>query len=235
MNNDFISQTNTSESGERALLIRGMFNHIAAMQKRFQAEGEDEERRWMMANSSEGAVIDFLKEATVLMLHIVDVVGELEPVNGITISKRFGIPRGSVSKITRRLMEQGVIQAESPPDNKKEVLFRLTLTGREIFCLHQKLHAHIDGNVHEFLNQYNLEQLRFLERCMKDTAETSWVRLESDDAGSKEDQRLAASTAESNESSRTRETGEIVDMLRQLDARQLRKAKELLRIALFDS
>lgn len=211
-----------------------MMDHVAVMQKRFQAEGEDEERRWMMANASDAAVIDFLKEATVLALHVVDAIGEAEPVNGITISKRFGIPRGSVSKITRRLTEQGVVQAESLPDNKKEVLFRLTSSGTQIYLLHQKLHAHMDRNIREFLGRFDLEQMRFLERCMKETAETSWVRPETGDIEKKEEQIVHDAPVEGIESSQAEEIAEITAMLRQLDARKLRKAKELLRIAWFD-
>ncbi|WP_286154941.1 hypothetical protein [Bacillus sp. FJAT-27264] len=36
------------------------------------------------------------------MLHVLDAIGQLEAVNGITISKQFGFPKGSVSKITRK-------------------------------------------------------------------------------------------------------------------------------------
>ncbi len=222
---------------EQALLITDMMHRIAAMQKRFQAEGEDEERRWMMANTSDAAVVDFLKEATVLTLHIVDAIGESEPVNGITISKRFGIPRGSVSKITRRLAEQGIVQAESVPNNRKEVLFRLTSLGWRIFELHQKLHARIDSNVRSFLGRYDLEQIRFLARCMKEAAESSWVRLddarEGEPAGSEELPSLSADGA--NPSREMAETSEILAMLRQLDARKLGKAKELIRLAFFDT
>ncbi|MBW5448941.1 winged helix DNA-binding protein [Cohnella sp. CFH 77786] len=211
-------------------------NHVADMQKRIQAEGEDEERRWMMTNTSDVVVIDFLKEATVLMLHVVDAIGESEPVNGVTISKRFGIPRGSVSKITRRLAEQGIIQAESLPDNKKEVLFRLTPTGRQIFMLHQMLHAHIDGNVREFLGQYDLDQIRFLARCMKDMAEASWVRLEEDKVEPEEGKEITELSNGTIESTwKTEELSDILVMLRQLDAKGLRKAKELIRIAFFDN
>jgi len=60
------------------------------------------------------------------MLHVLDAIGRLEPVNGIIISKQFGIPKGSVSKVTRKLAAKNLIITESIPNNKKEILFRMT-------------------------------------------------------------------------------------------------------------
>ncbi|WP_054028741.1 winged helix DNA-binding protein [Bacillus sp. FJAT-28004] len=220
----------TNSNVEQALLITEMMNQIGALQNRFQTEGEDEERCWMTARTSDDRVIDFLKEATVLMLHIVHAIGESELVNGITISKRFGIPRGSVSKITRRLLEQGIVQGESLPDNKKEVLFRLTSVGQKVFDLHNELHVHIEGNVREFLSRYDIEQMQFLVQCMKDTVVTSWVRFD-------EAEDLQEDNSETEASRNFRDAGEVSEilaMLRRLDPNKLRKAKELIRIAFLE-
>lgn len=45
-----------------------------------------------------------MKDITVTELHIADAIDRLEPVNGITVSKQSGIPKGTVSKIKRRLV-----------------------------------------------------------------------------------------------------------------------------------
>ncbi|CAH0119947.1 hypothetical protein PAE9249_02456 [Paenibacillus sp. CECT 9249] len=50
----------------------------------------------------ESALEPLLKDITVTELHIADAIGRLEPVNGITVSKQSGIPKGTV--ITRRLV-----------------------------------------------------------------------------------------------------------------------------------
>lgn len=183
-----------------------------------------------MKNASEPIVIEFLKEATVQMLHVLDAIGELEPVNGITISKRFGIPRGSVSKNTRRLVELGFIKAETLPDNKKEVLFQLTSSGQQVFELHQQLHAHIDNNIRNFLDQYDLDQIRFLAMLMKDTLATSWVQTEADDDKNQETSQMSSKSL----SGELEETNEILAMLRKLDSKKLSRAKELIRLAFFE-
>lgn len=224
-----------NDNVEQTLLITDIIGHIAAVQKRFQSEGEDEERRWMIKNATESVVIEFLKEASVQMLHVLDAIGELEPVNGITISRHFAIPRGSVSKITQRLVKLGVIHAESLSSNKKEVLFRLTPSGEQAFKLHQQLHEHMDDNFRIFLSRYNLDQILFLSELMREVLETSWVGsemvpVEAEDEH--EDYKL--STNKISSPIDLQQKNEILSMLQNFDSKKLSRVKELIRIAFLE-
>lgn len=216
-----------TESVEREILFQELMGQVATMQKQFLSEGEDDERRWMMERTGDPNLIAFLKDSTVIMLHVIDAIGELEPVNGITISRQFGIPRGSVSKITRKLAEQGMLNFELLPDNKKEVLFHLTLLGRQMYILHKQLHLHIEQNVQKFLRRYTIEQMRFLVQCMKDTSVTSWVQPESE-----QDEPQAAPPVQ--ERDEPTAITEIVALLHQMDERNLKKAKDIIQIAFFN-
>jgi len=194
-----------------------------------------EERRWMIANTNDPKLVEFLKESSVIMLHVIDAIGELEPVNGISISKQFGIPRGNVSKITRKLVEQKLVQSKSLPDNKKEVLFELTSLGHQVFKLHKLLHIQIEQNVRKFLHRYDVEQLRFLIQCMIDTSEASWVLGEASEEKTETDQdSQVVPTVLHYASQETTAISEILSMLQQLDTRTLKKAKELIQVAFFD-
>jgi hypothetical protein len=61
-------------------------------------------KQWMIRNFNNPKITELLEDSTVMMLRVLDAIGRLEPVNGITISKQFRIPKGSVSKATRRLI-----------------------------------------------------------------------------------------------------------------------------------
>lgn len=158
-------------------LIEEILRLIAAMQQRAESE-EDEERDWMLRNCSHPAVAEHLRDMTIMELHVLDAIGQLEPVNGITISKRFGIFKGTVSKITRRLAAKHLIQKEFLPDNKKEILFRTTPLGRELHQLHQALHRQIETGVVRFLQKYDADELRLLVRVLQDASKASWVNPE---------------------------------------------------------
>ncbi|KEQ27879.1 MarR family winged helix-turn-helix transcriptional regulator [Paenibacillus tyrfis] len=155
-------------------LIRQVITLFGQVQRRMEAE-DDEERQWMAQNCDNAAIVGLLKDTTVTELHVLDAIGRLEPVNGITVSRQFGIPKGSVSKITRRLTAKGLIQKQFLPNNKKEVLFRTTPLGQELFRLHEALHRQMEQGVVRFLQKYDDVELRVLVRILQDSLHASWV------------------------------------------------------------
>src|SRR6266496_2129734 len=102
---------------------------------------------------------------------------QLEPVNGINISKQVRIPKGSVSKATRRLITKKLIKKESLPNNKKEVLFRLTPLGRELFDVHRAFDQQMERGFIRFLQKYDADQLQFIVRVLQDSIATSFLDL----------------------------------------------------------
>lgn len=216
------------DSAHKDVLIHKLMETIPKLHKRFQAE-DDEEKEWMLQHCSNPLVIEFLQESTVMMLHVIDAIGQLEPVNGTSISRQFGIPKGSVSKITRKLVAQEIICTESLPDNKKEILFLTTPLGKEIFELHRALHRQMDKGIHRFLQRYNEEELLFLIKGFEDTLQASWVNPES---GREEEH---AESGEHPGSMEDEEIRQITAMLKQLDTRSLKKAKTILRDVFFTS
>src|SRR5262245_31278134 len=94
-------------------------------------------KQWIMQNFDNPKIADLLQDSTFMMLRVLDAIGRLEPVNGITISKQFRIPKGSVSKAARRLIAKKLIKAESLPNNKKEIIYHTTKLGKELFEAHR--------------------------------------------------------------------------------------------------
>lgn len=130
--------------------------------------GESEMKQWMIQNLQSPQVIEILQDSTLMTLRVLDAVGRLEPVNGITISKQSRIPKGSVSKITRRLIAKKLITKESLPNNKKEILFRTTQLGKEIFLTHQAFDQKMEKGFTRFLKKYTPDELSFMIRILQD-------------------------------------------------------------------
>ncbi|MDU4694585.1 MAG: MarR family transcriptional regulator [Paenibacillus sp.] len=217
---------------ELIVQIMGMTDKL---QRRFQSEGVDEERSWMLQQTDNPAVISFLKRATMMMLHVIDAIVALEPVNGIRIASHLGIPRGSVSKITRKLVQEHVIQMEYLPDNKKKIMFRTTSLGKEVSKVHLALHRHVNMNVHALLNRYTPEQLAFLAQVQSDILNTSLVK--EDLASIKDDPPPAAENPpeamDMRQAAQEDPIRDLLDMLHQLDSANLSKAKDLLQVVFF--
>ncbi|OAB40909.1 MarR family transcriptional regulator [Paenibacillus macquariensis subsp. defensor] len=228
----------SKEKQNKECLIKELLETTNEIQRRLQSD-DDEEKKWLIQNSPNPVVAELMKDMTVLMLHVLDAIGKLEPINGITISKQFGISKGSVSKITRKLLDKHIILIEYLPDNKKEILFRTTPVGKEIYHLHRALHHYIDINVNRFLQRYKEDELRFLVNALRETVHTSWIHSEtngesiaprqedvhkSEDPETYKDLRSLAVTEEMNE---------IMVMLNKLDSRNLKKAKAILNDVFF--
>jgi DNA-binding MarR family transcriptional regulator len=136
-----------------------------------------ETKQWMVQNARNPKVAEILLDSSWMTLRVVDAIGKLEPVNGITISKQYKIPKGSVSKTTRRLIAQKLITKETLPNNKKEVLFRLTPLGRDLFEVHRAFDQQMERGFVRFLQKYDSDQLHFLALLLQDVIETSFLEL----------------------------------------------------------
>jgi DNA-binding MarR family transcriptional regulator len=137
--------------------------------------GESDMKEWMIKNFKDDRAVEILQDSTLMTLRVLDAVGRLEPVNGITISRQARIPKGSVSKITRRLITKKLITKESLPNNKKEVLFRVTPLGKKIFVAHQAFDGKMERGFVRFLKKYDPDELQFIVGVLKDFAETSFL------------------------------------------------------------
>ncbi|EPZ57316.1 marR family protein [[Clostridium] sordellii ATCC 9714] len=76
--------------------------------------------------------------------------------------------RGAMSKLTKKLMKKGVIESYQKPDNKKEIYFRLTEQGKEVYKTHEKLHKEFQERDKAIFEQVTEEQfdsmLNFIEK-----------------------------------------------------------------------
>lgn len=141
------------------------------------APENSESWEWMIAHSRNPQVVEILRDSTFLSLRVLDAIGRLAPVNGITVSRQFGIPKGSVSKVTRRLSAQKLILAEPLPGNKKEIFFRLTPLGEELCELHRAFDRQMERGFVRFLQKYDAEQLQAIVRLLQEVSEASFLAL----------------------------------------------------------
>ena len=149
---------------------------LGQVTERFDSD-ENESWQWFAQHSHNQLIIDLLRDSTTTTLRVLDAIGQLEPVNGITISEQFHIPKGTVSKITRRLVARDLITHESLPKNKKEILFRLTPLGEELFEVHRVFDEQMERGFLRFLQRYNADELRLLTRVLHDATEASFLTL----------------------------------------------------------
>jgi DNA-binding MarR family transcriptional regulator len=167
------SLTNQSES-----TIAEIMSLLSKITHKFEPENIGM-KQWIVQNFNNPKIAQLLQDSTLMMLRVLDAIGRLEPVNGITISKEFRIPKGSVSKATQRLIAKKLIKTELLPNNKKEILYRTTSLGKELFQAHRAFDEQMEKGFVQFLQKYDEDELRFIVRVLRDATEVTFLNLES--------------------------------------------------------
>ena len=97
------SKDHSSNQDDTEPLVEQILALLSKVTERFDSD-ENEAWQWFAQHSNNPLIVELLRDSTTTTLRVLDAIGRSEPVNGITISEQFRIPKGTVSKITRRLV-----------------------------------------------------------------------------------------------------------------------------------
>ncbi|WP_040949902.1 MarR family transcriptional regulator [Gorillibacterium massiliense] len=110
---------------------------------------------------------DSLKGYMPSEIHCIEYIEKNADSNVTKLAESFYMTRSAISKITKKLMEKGLVESYQKPDNKKEIYFRLTKQGKVIYEIHEDLHKEFQERDKTVFEQVTKEQfesmLRFVE------------------------------------------------------------------------
>ena len=92
-------------------------------------------------------------------IHCIAYIGEDMDSNVTKLAESFDMTRGAISKLTKKLINKGLIESYQRADNKKEVYFKLTSQGKKIYNIHEDIHREFKDRDQPFFNQVTEEQL----------------------------------------------------------------------------
>lgn len=113
-------------------------------------------------------------------IHTIAAIGDLAEPNVTRIADYMNVTRGAISKITKKLLEQKVIEAYRLEGNKQKIFFRLTGSGQFVYDEHAKRHNLWLKRDSAFIKQFDSETVEQVERFMKafnDYLETQIMEL----------------------------------------------------------
>ncbi|SIR71240.1 MarR family transcriptional regulator [Bacillus velezensis] len=73
-------------------------------------------------------------------VHCIEFIKKIEDANVTKLAESLYMTRGAISKLTKKLINKGLIESYQKPLNKKEIYFRLTEQGKVIYKIHEELH-----------------------------------------------------------------------------------------------
>lgn len=101
-------------------------------------------------------------------VHCIEYIGKNIDTNVTKLAESFYMTKGAMSKVTKKLIKKGYIESYQKPENKKEIYFKLTEEGKEIYKIHGKLHKEFlerDKAVFEKVTEKQFEDMiKFVER-----------------------------------------------------------------------
>lgn len=100
-------------------------------------------------------------------IHTIAAIGDLEKPNVTEIANYMNVTRGAISKITKKLLEQKLIEAYQIKSNRQKIFFRLTETGQLLYDEHEKRHNLWLKRDTAFMNQFDSEILKQVEDFMQ--------------------------------------------------------------------
>lgn len=109
-----------------------------------------------------------LKGYTATEVHCVEAIQEIDNPNVQKLSRELYMTRGAISKLTKKLLAKGLIESYQRDDNKKEIYYKLTTKGYEVFAIHERLHAQFQERDRKVFENVKDEQydamLSFIEQ-----------------------------------------------------------------------
>ena len=109
-----------------------------------------------------------LEEYSYSETHCIDYIGKTELPNVTKIADNMQMTRGAISKMTKKLLAKGLIEKYSLESNKKEIYFRLTESGLELYKEHEKRHKLWEQRDSKFLERYSPEEMGIITKFMKE-------------------------------------------------------------------
>ncbi|QHT61488.1 MarR family transcriptional regulator [Paenibacillus lycopersici] len=104
-------------------------------------------------------------------VHCIEHIGRHADSNVTKLAESFYMTRSAISKMTKKLMDKGLIESYQKAENKKEIYFRLTEQGQAVDKIHEELHREFQARDKAVFETVTEEQydgmLRFLGKYSK--------------------------------------------------------------------
>jgi DNA-binding MarR family transcriptional regulator len=95
-------------------------------------------------------------------IHLIMLIGN-NPDQGVTdLARAAGITKGAISQTAQRLADKGIITKERDSVSGTKVVLKLTNKGKIAYYSHQQMHAEVDRELIEFIENLNPSQYRTL-------------------------------------------------------------------------
>ncbi|WP_217563027.1 MarR family transcriptional regulator [Paenibacillus sp. GbtcB18] len=135
-----------------------------------------------MIESEQGNIFHYAKELQLpsiprhlTSVHVIDCIGNNKQINNTALAEKMNLSKANITKISTRLLEEGLIKRSQLNDNKKEIYFSLTAKGRQIFELHERLHKLEEERFMQLLEPFAEAELHVILKFLQNVS-SHWAK-----------------------------------------------------------
>ncbi|KUF31728.1 MarR family transcriptional regulator [Bacillus sp. G3(2015)] len=104
-------------------------------------------------------------------VHCIEYIENNADSNVTQLAEAFYVTRGAISRMTKKLIQKGLVESYQKSENKKEIYFKLTEQGKEIYKIHENLHKEFQERDKAVFEQVTEEEfdsiISFVEKYSK--------------------------------------------------------------------
>lgn len=101
-------------------------------------------------------------------IHCLHSLGNMENPNVTKIAAELGMTTGAITKICKKLFDKNYIEKYHNPENNKEVYYKLTEKGHEIYEIHKVIHEEIHNFEIDIINKYSSDEQTIILNFLND-------------------------------------------------------------------
>ncbi|GAA0086498.1 MarR family transcriptional regulator [Clostridium sp. CTA-7] len=99
-------------------------------------------------------------------IHCLDFIGKIKEPNVTKISQSMNMTRGAISKLCKKLLSNNLIVKYKKPENDKEIYFKLTESGEELYKYHEIKHKQWEERNNNFFKDITEEDQEIVARFL---------------------------------------------------------------------
>lgn len=111
---------------------------------------------------------DIFEGINLAEVHCIDWIGMIDHANVTKVANEIGMTRGAISKINKKLLGKGLIESYQRPQNNKEIYYRLTKDGENIYNEHKNCHNKAKQEKLSILESYSDKEQAIILRFLND-------------------------------------------------------------------
>ena len=100
-------------------------------------------------------------------IHTIQAIGRNAGINVTALAALQGVTKGAVSQILQKLVKKGMVVRMKDEMSDREVLLKLSDTGKIAYQAHADFHSQIDPEFVEIIAQADDANLEFMETVLK--------------------------------------------------------------------